>query len=136
MKKLSYFAFFLLNGILLTSCEPSTNYQKVVQNQSSKEIILITKDVVYYQPVLDSILIKAGESYALVNEEKMGYSEDRYINCTAGSGSLDLFYVHPIDSTEIEFSNSSEWIYEHIEKNNGRNHVVSCKFKISDALFN
>lgn len=116
---------------ILSSCEPSTEYKKVVINNSSKNLTLIVKS--NYPTVIDSIALNSGESYYVENEEEMGYSDENYSDCTKGD--KDLSFVHPTDSNEIYFHDSPNWMNEHKEKNNGKNHAVTCTYLITDSNF-
>jgi hypothetical protein len=115
----------------LTSCEPTTYYKKIIENNSSKVLtVLIEKSS--NQVYVDTVQINAGTNYTVLESEEMGYSDEVYSDCKKGQ---PLSYIHPIDSIEVRIENSPDWIFEHTDKNNGLKHWVNCRFVVTDEMY-
>lgn len=113
----------------LSSCDPGTDYKKIIENQSSKNIkLLIDKN--YNGSKIDTILINAGSNYVVEVSSRLGYREKDYSDCNRG---FPLSYINPLNSSKVNISNSSDWIYEHSQK--GRGHSVKCIYVIKDESF-
>ena len=120
-----------LSLLLLTSCEPTTYYKKIIENKSSKVLtVLIEKSS--NQVYVDTVQINAGSNYTVLESEDMGYSDEVYSDCKKGQA---LSYIHPIDSNEVSIENSPNWIFDHTDKNNGLKHWVNCRFVVTDETY-
>ncbi len=120
---------FCLVVLIITSCDPGTDYTKKVINQSTKQITLLI-DKNYNGSKLDTIIIKEGGYYVVDAGTELGFSEERYSDCNRG---FPLYFINPLDFSKVNISNSQSWIYQHAKK--GKEHIVTCSYVIKDESF-
>lgn len=117
--------------LCLTSCEPSTKYNKIVVNKSSHDLQLIIKNT--SSEVELNTILRSYHSYVIIDEERRNAPYDDYKNCS--NDNYQISVVHPFDSIELEITSCMEWDYWEDSKRRGLDNKVMCEYVILDALF-
>ena len=127
--------FSTLSFICLSSCEPSTTYRRIIDNESDKDIWIYTNDttpgVYLFQ---DSVLIPAKSDFTYMDITLIS-SVSEYSDCpTFGS---DLSHrIDDNDSLGLTKDLNEEWNYifeKQLEKKIGGGGECSCTIHIKNS---
>ena len=119
----------------ISSCDPVTNYSRIIKNDSSHEIYVIKKNF----PVCDTVTIGLGEEYTVYKQSSRS-STDRYRNCDDYPVS-DTFLLRVKDDTSLTINASvtgnANWNFVLKQKTKmNRGGICSCRLTITDDLIN
>lgn len=122
---MKYTVIFVLITALLSSCEPSTRFSKIVKNDSSYPVKVLVD--------ADTILVVPGTNTVVFYEEEMGFS-DKYEDCYMSKHTMNLCLFDTTKQVHVDANNRENWYYSSMRKNNGKYHDCECLLLINDQL--
>lgn len=124
------YSFFVAILFFLVSCDPSTNYERIIDNQSSHDVwVLSNNDYPIYS---DSILILHNTKTIISSDYSIGQVSS-YSNCGFPDSTITSI-IYGSDSLQVtlNFNPASSWSFNIHEEHRNGGGSCECRLVITD----
>ena len=131
-RKLQMILVFM-TALLLTACDPAVEFERVIENRSSYDIVILSQDSLYPAYNADSGMVHAGATRVIQQFTSIG-TVSKFSYCGVGEGEI-RFLVPGFDSLEVTKDPTihDDWNYCILEVTRFQGGSCRCSLIISDA---
>ncbi len=127
------YLLFLALGVLLSSCDPGVSYERIIENNSSHDIWIITGNNDHPGFTQDSFSISTNSEMVISSYDFLGQTSD-FEDCEMVDSSLVGGIVgNEALSISKDLNSASSWSFSVLKRTSMGGGDCECRLKLSDA---